>query len=278
MSIKILQGSCKDVLKTLEANSVHCVVTSPPYWGLRDYGIPGQLGMETTPEAYARNLVRIFREIKRVLHPKGTVWLNLGDCFVGPNHVEFSDRSVPIRGRKGVKVMPKGKWQGLPVKNLIGIPWRVAFALQKDGWYLRTEIVWHKPNPIPETVKDRPTRALEYIFLLTRSKKYFYDADAIREPYETQGNQSWKHPKGKNKRNVWSVPVQPFREGHFATYPPDLIEPCILAGCPKGGTVLDPFFGAGTTALVTERTGRNCIGIELNAEYIKIAKKRLGLD
>lgn len=302
----ILQGDALEVLRTIPDRSVNCCVTSPPYWGLRDYGVEGQLGLEPTPEEYVANLVEVFREVRRVLRDDGTLWLNLGDSYAGSGKGAWDNKEVQKEVYVPDKDSPQCKLkkvpQGLKPKDLVGIPWRVAFALQADGWYLRSDIIWHKPNPIPESVKDRPTKAHEYIFLLSKSQKYYYDADAIKEPAVTSGqtrkfntpkkvgrlvnqrkasgNESpdaepWEVPAMKNKRSVWTVPTQPFSEAHFAVYPPKLIEPCVLAGCPVGGTVLDPFCGSGTTGLVAVQLGRKFIGIELNPEYIKIAEKRL---
>ena len=248
-------------------NSVDCVVTSPPYWGLRDYHVDNQLGMESTPEEYCNNMVEVFREVWRVLKPTGTAWLNLGDSYVGTGH---------------------------KAKDLVGIPWRVAFALQTDGWYLRSDIIWSKPNPMPESVKDRPTKAHEYIFLLTKSKNYYYDADAIGEPAKDWGTRDRTngkyHNEGtglqphtgleksyatKNKRSVWSITTKTYADAHFATFPEDLIEPCILAGSPGGGIVLDPFVGSGTTMIVAQKHRRKGIGIDLNKEYLDLAVKRI---
>ena len=275
MTMKILLGDCREVIKKLSPNSVNCVVTSPPYWGLRNYEKDKQLGMEDSPDAYVESLREVFRNIWPVLRDDGTVWLNIGDCYAGGSYTGKNDVNVKTPGRSNLsKSVPKGRWRGLPPKSLIGVPWRVAFALQEDGWCLRSDVIWHKPNPTPESVSDRPTRAHEYIFLLSKSSSYFYDSDAIREPYQTAGYK-FANPKGKNKRTVWTVAPKACKEAHFATYPPELIEPCIKAGCPKGGTVLDPFFGAGTTGLVANRLGRNWIGIELNPAYAKIAAKRI---
>jgi DNA modification methylase len=271
MSVKILQGSCLETLSSLEEKSVNTCVTSPPYWGLRDYGTDDQLGQEETPEKFVENLVNVFREVRRVLRDDGTVWLNLGDSYAGH--------------------------KGLKQKDLVGIPWRVAFALQADGWYLRQDIIWHKPNPMPESVTDRCTKAHEYIFLLSKSPKYYYDNEAIKEDAKSEPKVRDKMGEGyqadytkgkrfsegervwgtetKNKRSVWSIPVASYSEAHFATYPPELIKPCILAGCPEGGTVLDPFGGSGTTAQVASNLNRNAILCELNPEYVDIAKGRL---
>ncbi len=275
MTVKILKGDCRKVIKKLEDNSIDCVITSPPYWGLRNYENKNQLGMEETPEAYVENLRLIFADIRRILKDDGTVWLNIGDCYAGGSYTGKNDVNVKTPGRSnlGSKV-PKGRWRGLPPKNLIGIPWRVAFALQKDGWVLRSDIIWSKPNPTPESVPDRPTRAHEYIFLFSKSSSYFYDSDAIREPYLTKAYK-FANPKGKNRRSVWTVAPKPFKAAHFATYPQELIEPCIKAGCPEGGIVLDPFFGAGTTGVVAKRLKRSCIGIELNPAYAAIAAERI---
>jgi len=305
---KIYQGNVLKVLKTFPDESIHCCVTSPPYWGLRDYGLEGQLGLESTPEEYVTKMVEVFREVKRVLRKDGTLWLNLGDSYCGTgNKGEYKDPKYSD-GRNGQKVALNNKIKGLKSKDLVGIPWMVAFALRADGWYLRQDIIWHKPNPMPESVKDRCTKAHEYIFLLSKSRKYYYDHEAIKEPaaydgrkdtllkgspkYEkgvvpgqvahsmaAKGHERWKkNERGeyvKNKRSVWTIPTKPFKEAHFAIFPEKLIEPCILAGCPEGGIVLDPFMGSGTTAVVALKHNRNYIGIELNPEYIKIAEKRI---
>jgi DNA modification methylase len=297
MSIKILQGNCLETLSSLEEKSVNTCVTSPPYWGLRDYGNGDQLGQEETPEKFVESLVNVFREVRRVLRDDGTVWLNLGDSYNGsggqgtkPNIM--SKEAAEGRGGKAIKV------NGIKPKDLIGIPWRVAFALQADGWYLRQDIIWSKPNPMPESVTDRCTKAHEYIFLLSKSPKYYYDNEAIKEDSAESSkdrlNQDIKNQKGsirvpgktngtmnavggekRNKRSVWAVATQSYSEAHFATYPPELIKPCILAGCPEGGTVLDPFGGSGTTAQVASNLNRNAILCELNPEYVEIAKGRL---
>lgn len=275
MKVKILLGDCREVIKTLADNSVHCVVTSPPYWGLRNYESKKQLGMEETPDDYVESLREIFREVRRVLRDDGTLWLNLGDCYAGGSYTGKNDVNIKTPGRSNLsKKTPKGRWRGLPTKSLIGIPWRVAFALQKDGWFLRSDVIWHKPNPTPESVRDRPVRAHEYMFLFSKTSRYFYDSDAVREPYKNP-KYKYANPKGKNRRTVWSITPKQFKGAHFATYPPELIEPCVKAGCPAGGIVLDPFFGAGTTGLVAGSLGRKCIGIELNPRYAKIAQKRL---
>jgi DNA modification methylase len=301
----ILHGDVLDKLKEIETESIQCVVTSPPYWGLRDYGSDGQLGLEETPEEYVENMVKVFREVKRVLKHDGTVWLNLGDSYSSGSggyddkYMHNSTSGTPSGGvRKSVSA---SKPFGLPTKNLVGIPWRVAFALQADGWYLRQDIIWHKPNPMPEPVTDRCTKSHEYIFLLTKSAKYFYDNDAVREPVAessigrlnqnidqqvgtTRANGGKKSngnlkavgdiEKGRNKRSVWTITTKPYKEAHFAVFPPKIPELCIKAGSKEGDIVLDPFFGSGTTGWVAQRLGRKWIGVELNAEYIKIAEKR----
>lgn len=290
-------------LRELPGESVHTCVTSPPYWGLRDYGQPGQIGLEKTPEEYVDRMVEVFREVRRILRDDGTLWLNLGDCYTsGGRKTRATDSKNKAREMNVRPIMPNG----LKPKDLVGIPWRVAFALQADGWYLRSDIIWNKPNAMPESVRDRPTKAHEYIFLLSKSPKYYYDADAIREPHtspqnikynkKTRNNQSWSdsqkgvgnaqrdsfggvvsNPKGRNKRTVWNVSTRPFKGAHFAVFPPDLIRPCILAGAPEGGVVLDPFFGSGTTGLVAQENGRDWIGVELNPGYIEMARERLGI-
>jgi DNA modification methylase len=408
--IQILQGDCREVLKTLPDCSVHCCVTSPPYFGLRDYGCAGQIGLESTPDAYVAELVAVFREVKRVLRDDGTLWLNLGDSYSGSGKGPAGNLGK-IHNEREIKQTSGIVPDGLKPKDLIGIPWRVAFALQADGWYLRQDIIWAKPNPMPESVRDRCTKAHEYIFLLAKSERYYYDAEAIAEPVAVstverlsqptlaQQEGSWRVPgktngamkavgprfggqkygdsddpkhatksgnvypipgpdARRNKRSVWTVTTKPYREAHFATFPPDLIQPCIRAGCPaqccskcgaplervvektpatskkcpktdalyqaqggKGekksgtigmsgggringtsitigfyptctcnndddeideemvcpGTVLDPFGGSGTTGEVAASEGRKAILIELNPEYVKLAKNRGGL-
>ena len=284
-------GDVLEILSSLPSESVHCCVTSPPYFGLRDYGVSGQLGLEPTPEEYVNKLVNVFREVKRVLRKDGTLWLNLGDSFKN--------------------------------KNLLGIPWRVAFALQEDGWYLRQDIIWAKTNPMPESVTDRCTKSHEYIFLLSKSSKYYYDASSVAEPVADSTikrlSQDLEHQEGshrvpnktngtmkavvpryggkkytenlevfnrtksgniyelrdrRNKRDVWIISTKPFKGAHFAVFPPDLVKPCILAGCPSGGKALDPFGGSGTVAMVASELGRDSIYIDLNAEYTEMAKER----
>lgn len=350
---KIHCGDTRELLKLLPAESINCCVTSPPYWGLRDYGCDGQIGLESTPEEFVQNMVEIFREVKRAMRKDGTLWLNLGDSYnagrngghaggVKQNHPKYQQRS-------GANV------PGLKPKDLVGIPWRVALALQADEWYLRQDIIWAKPNPMPESVTDRCTKSHEYIFLMSKSERYFYDHEAIKEPAGDKGNANsfrggaycngykdngllgkrtvsgntkvkipagWDTSKGsrshgnfhkegrngsaysfarntstqgkpgspdqhredredieycgtRNKRSVWTVATAPYKKAHFATFPPKLIEPCILAGCPKDGIVLDPFSGAGTTAFVATENNRQYIGFELNPDYIEISETRI---
>lgn len=378
----LLCGDVLDVLARLPPESVDCVVTSPPYWGLRDYGMPEQLGLEPTPEAYVERMVVIFREVRRVLSKKGTLWLNLGDSYfwavrgsaspatstltnpgrqteVNGAPIDKRPRSRRTEATKSVEASDvrgapnRRRLFGLKHKDLVGIPWRVAFALQADGWWLRSDIIWSKPNPMPESIKDRPTRSHEFVFLLTKSARYFYDADAIREPYTYNGGlgshhrnatgpvpsevpgcrphtglhrsthvpSGWDtgegghhgrsgryshfnvdrvprrrkgmgiertlgrahepgeigafHPLGRNKRSVWMIATAPYRGAHFSTFPPALVRPCILAGCPKGGMVLDPFVGSGTTVAVALALGRNSIGVDIKSDYLALARRRI---
>jgi len=307
------QGDCLDLLRQMPDESVNCCITSPPYWGLRDYGTgKAQIGLELTPQEYVEKIVAVFAEVKRLLRKDGTLWLNLGDSYA-------ANRSYQVHNTRGASGHTYGKGSvvpdGLKPKDLVGIPWRVAFALQADGWYLRQDIIWHKPNPMPESVTDRCTKAHEYIFLLSKSANYHFDSEAIKEdsvwdvdgtgtikrverqkegmksgPTEMKNGIRIKYPNGKhwdgqqssktiygkrNKRSVWSVNVKPYKEAHFATFPAELITPCVLAGCPKDGTILDPFGGSGTTAEVALENRRSAILIELNPEYIKLAEKRI---
>lgn len=303
----IITGDCLDVLKTFQDESVQCCVTSPPYFGLRDYGVNGQIGLESTPEKFVSVMVEVFHEIKRVLRSDGTLWLNLGDSFFGSwgnyhptgsggQRDKKSDRfnRRAYAGNEDFRPPTSFKHSVLKSKDLIGIPWRVAFALQADGWYLRSDIIWSKPNPMPESVKDRPTKAHEYIFLLSKSERYYYDHDVVKETgtgrptFDNNNSRSVvdasrndagrhnSHPANfRNRRSVWTVATTPYSGAHFATFPEELIKPCILAGCPESGIVLDPFFGAGTTGLVALKHNRHFIGIELNPEYVKLSKKRL---
>lgn len=298
MDYRIIEGDCIEGMRTLADGSVNCVVTSPPYFGLRDYGHDGQIGLEASPDAFVAKLVEVFREVRRVLRDDGTLWLNLGDSYAassntgGTNSIQGSAKRMGAMTTKGHSIPV-----GLKPKDLVGIPWRVAFALQADGWYLRQDIIWHKPNPMPESVRDRCTKAHEYVFLLSKSERYFFDAEAMKEPSaqpERAGKLERSFSTGKpdavlrqdvgravmrtetrNRRSVWTVATRPYKGAHFATFPPDLIRPCILAGCPKAGTVLDPFGGSGTTALVALEEGRKAVLCELNTDYIALAHKRL---
>lgn len=359
MSVMILIGDTREQLKTIASDSIHCVVTSPPYWGLRDYGVEGQIGLEATPAEFLSTMVEVFEEVRRVLKPDGTCWVNMGDSYAtGAGAIG----RAPGGGAQGERFIRRGhintqpnrkKLEGFKPKDLCMMPHRLAIALQDAGWWVRQDIVWSKPNPMPESVQDRCTKSHEYIFLLSKSEKYFYDAGAIREPvvgdpeasrnrfdtkdYEVPGQKPQKRlsrgvgfghgtdsdirERGRvrvrgnsktfrgggsytdgqqfnndeqvareshgnepnitglrNKRSVWTMATHSFKEAHFATFPPELPETCIKAGCPVGGTVLDPFFGAGTTGLVADRLQRNCIGIELNPAYAEIARKRIQAD
>jgi DNA modification methylase len=299
---EVANGDCLQALRCLPDNGIHCCMTSPPYFGLRDYGHEAQIGLEQTPEAYVAKLVEVFREVRRVLRDDGTLWLNLGDSYAGGGgHSPNAPSSATSKSGKYGAALKEGgiKPQGIiKAKDLIGIPWRVAFALQADGWYLRQDIIWHKPNPMPESVKDRCTKAHEYIFLLSKSPRYYFDAASIEEDvkWERWGNQTENkkhvgtagHLGGKtlaelpirdkkNRRSVWTVATKPYKGAHFATFPPDLIRPCILAGCPQGGTVLDPFGGSGTTAQVAIEEGREALLIELNPDYIPLIEERCGV-
>ncbi len=343
-AVTIHVGDCREVLRTLPDQSVNCCVTSPPYFGLRDYGVDGQIGLEAAPEEFVAELVAVFREVRRVLRDDGTLWLNLGDSYGAPSGNIFAGFNERYHGRGGEKqshigenaksAATKGAYKNTRPKNLLGIPWRVAFALQADGWYLRQDIIWAKPNPMPESVRDRCTKAHEYLFLLSKGPRYYFDQDAIAEelapasvarlsqdvdnqvgsarvPGKTNGTmkavsrsrrngfirdgrsadhvlsgqsaaqhradreESTYDVGRRNKRSVWTVPTQPFREAHFATYPIELIQPCILAGCPAGGVVLDPFGGAATTGVAADQLGRKAVLIEINPDYADIARRRI---
>lgn len=351
-------GDCLELLREMDEGAVHCCVTSPPYFGLRDYrtatwvggnlsscdhrvasagqrkfsgrfggpwcGLCGavredsQIGLEATPEEYVAKLVEVFREVRRVLRDDGTLWVVIGDSYAGAwgaqSRDNGSDEKSGLEGASAlsarqIEAHSKGactgsmkNTPGLKPKDLIGIPWRVAFALQSDGWYLRQDIIWHKPNPMPESVSDRCTKAHEYVFLFSKSRRYHYDAEAIAEPLssdpkgwgrhsnkdpgaqaprsrpmfdEDRDGTDWGNGETRNKRSVWTVATRPLKEGHFAAYPAELIEPCILAGCPEGGTVLDPFAGSGTTGMVALTHGRRAVLHELSEEYVKLARERL---
>lgn len=374
MTVRILEGDCRDVLRTLSDGSAHCCVTSPPYFGLRDYGVAGQMGLEATPDEFIAGMVAVFREVRRVLRDDGTLWLNIGDSYAAsPGQRKAADAVNSQKQQSNAGSIRVGSRHagGCKPKDLIGIPWMLAFALRADGWYLRQDIIWAKPNPMPESVRDRCTKSHEYIFLLSKSPRYYFDADAVAEPVADTSLARWRQPniaeqpgservpgktngamkavggperaqakraielardggltdehiaairavgitdagkaqvtqsgcgnsapemqrladeakavlggyyrefliaENRNKRSVWNIATQPFKEAHFATFPPALVEPCILAGCPIGGTVLDPFGGAGTTGLVADRLQRHATLIELNHEYAAIARSRI---
>ena len=268
---KIEFGDCRETMKRWKEQGIKAqtCVTSPPYFGLRDYGHDGQIGLEETPEQYISAMVEVFRCVWDVLEDDGTLWLNIGDSYAG-NNSRASNNGRAGFGNAREKVVNR-TGEGLKTKDLIGIPWMLAFALRADGWYLRQDIIWHKPNPIPESVQDRCTKSHEYIFLLSKSQKYHFDHVAIKQPMKGDGESD----EMANKRSVWTVPVKPYLGAHFAVFPTELIEPCILAGAPVGGIVLDPFMGSGTTAQVAQDLGRQYIGCELNPEYGKLQKKRI---
>lgn len=317
---QIETGDCTAILNRWadEGVQVHACVTSPPYFGLRDYGHEGQIGLEKTPDEYVANLVEVFRAVRRVLRDDGTLWLNLGDSYAGGGGGNYSKSAKQTgHGEHVTNVRNRSAWldsSGLKPKDLIGIPWRVAFALQADGWYLRQDIIWQKPNPMPESVRDRCTKTHEYVFLLSKSPQYYYDHEAIKEPAVSchlPGNRTHRgqttyergdehqrtksglvgyanklrarkgapnaHPETRNRRSVWSVATKPFGGAHFATFPPDLIRPCILAGCPEGGVVLDPFMGSGTTAAVAIEARRHYLGCEINPDYQALQDERIRL-
>lgn len=296
---KIIVGDNRATLDSLPEKSVQTVITSPPYWGLRDYGNDDQIGLEDTPDKYVAEMVDVFAKVWRVLADDGTLWLNLGDSYAGNNSRASNN------GRAGFGAEREGTYkktgEGIKPKDLVGIPWRVAFALQSAGWYLRSEIIWHKPNPMPESVTDRPTKSHEHIFLLSKNSSYFYDHEAVKEQValstverlaqdielqegSARANAGLKNngnmkavgsSETRNKRDVWTVATSPFKGAHFATYPKKLIEPCVLAGSKLGDTILDPFSGSGTTGIVAIQNGRNYIGLELSPEYAAISEKRI---
>lgn len=276
MSSVIRTGGALAVLRAMPDASVQCCVTSPPYFGPRDYGTEGQIGLERTPAEYVVRLVEVFREVRRVLRDDGTCWLNLGDSYVssGGHTKQGGSSQRKVRSNVDAQNHDTGRHGfGLPIKNLIGAPWRAAFGLQDDGWILRSEIIWEKPNVMPESVTDRPTRAHESLFLFTKKDRYFYDLDSVREPHRAGAKDG--HPLGRNARSVWSINTQPYKGAHFAVFPEELPRRCILAGSRPGDTVLDPFAGSGTTGAVCKQLGRSFIGIELNADYKALAEKRI---
>lgn len=298
----IYNAECLTGLSLLPDNSINCCITSPPYYGLRDYGNDRQIGLEDTPEEYIEKLVNVFHEVYRVLMPDGTLWINIGDSYAGSmkGAAQFPDNAMNYkqgtnRGTLGKATLVK-QCTGCKPKDLIGIPWMLAFALRADGWYLRQDIIWNKPSVMPESVRDRCTKSHEYIFLLSKRRKYYFNAGEIAEPALTYNeivrdrsttklnNTPGRSKMGglvrndyhtRNKRSVWTVATQPLREAHFATYPEKLIVDCIKAGCPEGGIVLDPFIGAGTTALVARKLNRNYVGFELNPDYVNLARRRI---
>ncbi|MCI8843855.1 MAG: site-specific DNA-methyltransferase [Oscillospiraceae bacterium] len=295
---KLFCGDALECLRTLETESIHTCVTSPPYYNLRNYETAGQIGMEVTPEEYIAKLVDVFREVRRVLRPDGTLWLNIGDSYA-----TRSGAQPPTNTRNSHGHTAKRLPAGYKYKDLMGIPWLLAFALRADGWYLRQDIIWHKTNAMPESVRDRCTKAHEYIFLLSKSERYYFDAAAIREPCGKKGNartfrgggaytgsQSFQNSTRvereshgntanstgtRNKRSVWYIATAQFKAAHYATFPEKLVAPCILAGCPEGGMVLDPFAGSGTTGVVAKRFRRNFVGVEINPDYWKMAMDRV---
>jgi DNA modification methylase len=314
---KIICGGAIETLRTFPAESVNCCVTSPPYYGLRDYGAGGQIGLEQTPAAYIARLVGVFREVRRVLKSDGTLWIVIADSYAGSGKGALkAERLREIKTKQSYKYsvdnpavkIPK-TWDGIKPKDMIGIPWALAFALRGDGWYLRSNIIWRKPNPLPESCRDRPTRSYEHIFLLSKSPQYYYDQEAIKEPVAAgtharmkravsgrhkysgaapgQTPQTFSRPRPnragievkladtRNLRDVWTVSTKSYRGAHFAVYPTELITPCILAGCPAGGVALDPFFGAGTTGVAAVTLGRQYIGIDINPGYCQLAGERL---
>jgi site-specific DNA-methyltransferase (adenine-specific) len=300
-NLKVMIGDCRESMRALEAGSVQTCVTSPPYFGLRDYGHDGQIGLEQTPDAFVATMVEVFREVHRVLTDDGTLWVNLGDSYASAwacNRRNVIGSGSLENGKREAR--PNRLTDGLKEKDLIGIPWRVALALQADGWYLRQDIIWHKPNPMPESVRDRCTKAHEYIFMFSKKPKYFFDCEAIKEPVapssaarlaqptlaqqvgsarvpgKTNGNmKAVGNGETRNRRSVWTVTTKPYKGAHFATFPSDLIEPCVLAGSRPGDIVLDPFGGSGTTAGVALKNGRKAILCELNPDYAALVPDRI---
>lgn len=308
--VEVITGDCLDVLKGIKDKSISCCVTSPPYYGLRDYGVDGQLGKESTPDEYIEQLVKVFREVRRVLVDDGTLWVNIGDSYAGSMQGIGGAGTVPSkwdsnRGAREMKSIAKksvtAQLPGYKAKDLIGIPWMLAFALRGDGWYLRQDIIWSKPNAMPESVKDRCTKSHEYIFLLSKSKDYYFDHEAMQETavndvvsarknppryggkkytqnpeefFRTKSGNAYAYTGKRNRRDVWTISTQPCKDAHFAVFPEKLVEPCILAGSKEGDIILDPFGGSGTTGYVANRLGRNAIIIEINPKYAEIARNR----
>lgn len=263
--VQIIVGDARHELTHVPANTFQCCITSPPYWGLRDYDFENQIGSEDTVDEYIEHLVTVFREVRRTLREDGTLWLNIGDCYTsGGRTWRAPDKKNPARTMHYRPATP----EGLKPKDLIGVPWKVAFALQRDGWYLRSDIVWHKPNCQPESVKDRPTRSHEYLFLMTKAEDYYYDHEAIREPANGCGQM-------RNRRTVWNINTEGFKGAHFAVFPPGLVRLCLLASTRRGAMALDPFFGTGTVGMVCRELGRQCLGIEMKPEYAAMARRRI---
>lgn len=309
--MKIINMDAIIGLQQIQSDTIDCCITSPPYYGLRDYGCEGQIGLEQTPDEYINRLVDVFREVRRALKPNGTLWIVIGDSYAGsgkgaatyPESVKNSKQGTN-KGMVGAALPRTARTPELKNKDLIGVPWMLAFALRADGWFLRQDIIWHKPNPMPESVRDRCTKAHEYIFLMSKSPRYYFDAEAIAEPvaetttkrvsrnklpvyggnkytetpdefYRTKSGEEYNYKPMRNKRDVWTVSTRGYKGAHFATFPETLVETCVLAGCPEGGIVLDPFMGSGTTGLVALRNGRDFCGIDINDEYCRMANNRI---
>ncbi len=308
--IDVITGNCMDVLKGIKDKSISCCVTSPPYYGLRDYGINGQFGQEKTPDEYIEQLIKVFQEVRRVLADDGTLWVNIGDSYAGSSQgiggagstpsLQNTNRGTSVMHEKGQRSVT-ARIDGYKPKDLIGIPWMLAFALRNDGWYLRQDIIWSKPNAMPESVKDRCTKSHEYIFLLSKNKDYYFNHEAMQEAavnnavsarenppryggkkytqnpesfFRTKSGNAYAYTGRRNRRDVWNISTQPCKDAHFAVFPEKLVEPCILAGSKEGDTVLDPFGGSGTTGYVANRLGRHAIIIEINPKYADIARNR----
>lgn len=308
MKHEIMQGDALDVLRSMQSERFYTCVTSPPYFSLRDYGAAGQIGLESTPEEYIARLVEVFREVRRVLRNDGTLWVNVGDSYAGSGKGRYADGHHSEGAKQSTNAgsivgkLTKTSAQGCKQKDLIGIPWMLAFALRSDGWYLRQDIIWQKPNCMPESVKDRCTKSHEYIFLLSKSPRYYFDHKAMQEPavktseqarthpgrfggkkyteapetfYRTKSGNIYNYTGSRNRRDVWTISTGGYKGAHFATFPEKLVEPCVLAGCPSGGAVLDPFAGSGTTGAVAKRLRREFAGIEINEEYAALARRRI---